>query len=315
MIRIIAITKELKIMEDVSIQQLESHDFLWYWVDFISPTKEESGLLESFFHFHPLAIEDCLQYIQRPKLDHYDGYHFFVLHSLNQQTYKAEEVDLFISKDFLVSFHQTPVKEVENVYSEIRTSPHVWEQGTSYVMYRIMDKLVDHYFPIIYQLEDRVNELDNSTQQIRLLLDELFHLRGTLLRVRHTIIPMGDLLYRILNSKHLEIVHDQLLYFADIYDHLLKLSEMIESNREITADIRDSYLSLNSNRMNTIMMTLTVITTIFMPLTFIAGIYGMNFKYMPELSWRYGYFYVLGFMAILGFTMFYWFKKKGWFED
>ncbi|MFV9510005.1 magnesium/cobalt transporter CorA [Tepidibacillus sp. LV47] len=315
MIRTIAITKERKLIENIPIQQLKNEDLLWYWVDFISPTEEESKLLETFFYFHPLAVEDCLQYIQRPKLDHYDGYHFFVLHSLNHQTFEAEEMDLFISKDFLVSFHQTRLKEVEMVFSEMKTSSHVWEQGTSYVMYRLIDKLVDHYFPIIYQLEDRVNELDNSTQPIRQLMEELFDLRGRLLRIRHTIVPMGDLLYRILNSKHLEIVHDQLLYFADIYDHLLKLSEMIESNREITADIRDSYLSLNSNRMNTIMMTLTVITTIFMPLTFIAGIYGMNFKYMPELSWKYGYYYVLGFMAILGFTMFYWFKKKGWFGD
>ncbi len=104
------------------------------------------------------------------------------------------------------------------------------------------------------------------------------------------------------------------LYFHDIYDHLLKLSEMIETNREITADIRDSYLSLNSNRMNNIMMTFTAITTIFMPLSFIAGIYGMNFDYMPELHWKYGYFVVLAAMAVIGMTMFVWFKRNGWFQ-
>ncbi|MEW8987450.1 MAG: CorA family divalent cation transporter, partial [Bacillus sp. (in: firmicutes)] len=117
-----------------------------------------------------------------------------------------------------------------------------------------------------------------------------------------------------INSERIEGVQSHLLYFTDIYDHLLKLSEMIESNREMTADMRDSYMSLNSNRMNTIMKTLTVITTIFMPLTFVVGIYGMNFDNMPELHWQWGYFIVLGVLIVGGIGMYAWFKRKGWFD-
>ena len=125
---------------------------------------------------------------------------------------------------------------------------------------------------------------------------------------------MRDLLYRIINSEKIADVRVQLAYFTDIYDHLLKLAEMLETNREMTADLRDSYDSLRSNRMNSIMKTLTVITTIFMPLTFIAGVYGMNFVHMPELEWQDGYFLVLGVMLLLGIGMFLWFKRKGWFD-
>ena len=125
---------------------------------------------------------------------------------------------------------------------------------------------------------------------------------------------MRDLLYRTLNSDRLPGFKEHKIYFSDIHDHLLKLSDMIESSREITSDLRDSYLSINSNRMNTNMMVLTVITSIFIPLTFVAGIYGMNFEYMPELTWKYGYFMALGIMTCIGISMFLWFKRKGWFD-
>jgi magnesium transporter len=121
-------------------------------------------------------------------------------------------------------------------------------------------------------------------------------------------------LYRVVNSHRIEGLNEQLVYFSDIYDHLLKLSEMIDSNRDMTADFRDSYVSFHSDRMNSIMKTLTVITTIFMPLTFIAGVYGMNFGNMPELSWYYGYFMAIGLMLFIGVGLYAWFRRKGWFD-
>jgi magnesium transporter len=125
---------------------------------------------------------------------------------------------------------------------------------------------------------------------------------------------MRDLLYRMLNSNRLKGIKQKQEYFSDIHDHLLKLTEMIDANREITNDIRDSYLSLNSHQTNRIMKVLTVITTIFMPLTFIAGVYGMNFENMPELTWNLGYFLILSIMFSIGVAMYLWFKKKGWFN-
>ncbi|BBP87881.1 hypothetical protein BsIDN1_14990 [Bacillus safensis] len=130
-------------------------------------------------------------------------------------------------------------------------------------------------------------------------MNEVFGIRSDLLKLRRTIIPMRDLLYRIVNTNMMKSDPNRHAYFNDIYDHLLKLTEIVESNRDMTADLRDSYQTLNSNRMNAIMMTLTIVSTIFIPLTFIVGVYGMNFDNMPELHWKYGYFGVLIFMGLL----------------
>lgn len=145
-------------------------------------------------------------------------------------------------------------------------------------------------------------------------MNEVFGIRSDLLKLRRTIIPMRDLLYRIVNTNMMKSDTNRQAYFNDIYDHLLKLTEIVESNRDMTADLRDSYQTLNSNRMNAIMMTLTIVSTIFIPLTFIVGVYGMNFDNMPELHWKYGYFGVLIFMGLLVSGMLLWFKHKGWFR-
>jgi magnesium transporter len=181
-----------------------------------------------------------------------------------------------------------------------------------------MDQIVDQYFPVAQELEDRIAALEEKTRRnlnsLRPLMRQVFLIRSQLLTLRHTVWPMRDLLYRILNSERLSLSVDERMHYRNIHDHLEKLAAMIESSREMTADIRDNYLSLNAHRMNSVMMTLTVITTIFMPLTFIVGVYGMNFEYMPELKWKYGYFTVLGIMALIALTMTLWFKKKGWFQ-
>jgi magnesium transporter len=315
-LRIQALTTDHRFVTDLSLEQLTAEDILWYWVDFSEPSEQESDLLRSYFHFHPLSIEDCLYFIQRPKLDHFADYHFFVLHALNRETLDAVEVDLFVAEKYIVSYHKAPLQEIDEVWGHLPAKGELI-QTTMHIASTIIDKLVDFYFPIVDQMEDRLALLGEhgEARSLRRRLDRVFQIRNDLLKVRHSIFPMRDLVYRMLNSTHLEGLEEHRFYLADIHDHLLKLSEMIERNREMTSDLRDSYMSINTNRTNTIMTTLTVITTIFMPLTFIAGIYGMNFKYMPELEWHYGYFIVQGLMAAISILMIAWFKKKGWFNE
>ena len=209
-----------------------------------------------------------------------------------------------------------PSKEVNQVWDRLLSQKNIEKWDTFYVFYQILDKIVDNYFPIIYKIEDDLDKIEDNThnKSMNLLMTELFDTRYMLLNLMHTVNPMRDLLYRMLNSHHLSGIRKRREYFSDIYDHLLKLSEMVMSNREVTADIRDSYLSLNSHQTNNVMKVLTIITSIFAPLTFIAGIYGMNFENMPELTWKYGYFLTLGFMGIIGVSMYIWFKRKGWFK-
>ena len=311
-----AVTNDLKVIQLSSIPKLDDSTVKWFWVDFNSPTDEEVKLLETHFHFHPLAIEDCLHLLQRPKLDHYDEVHFFVVHAINQKTLDAEEVDFFLGKNFIVSFHFYKSTEVDEAWQRIFEQKNASEKGYIFAAYLIMDKLVDNYFPSLYQIEDQLNGAEDNVknESIQELMDQVFDIRSNLHKIRKTVLPMRDLLYRVINTEKIDGIKEQLAYFTDIHDHLMKLSEMIESNREMTADMRDSYISINSNRMNTIMKTLTVMTSVFIPLTFIASIYGMNFKNMPELTWRWGYFGVLGVMFTVGSGMLLFLWRKGWFK-
>ncbi|TDF99278.1 magnesium/cobalt transporter CorA [Paenibacillus piri] len=317
MIRIMAINEQFEIIPAPSLRDLkELPNLLWYWVDFSEPTEEEAAHLESHFHFHPLAIEDCFHLLQRPKVDHYEDVHFFVLHAMNPATLAAEEVDMFWGRNFIVTFHLFPSGEIDEAWKRMTDSRDYRGIGHVYAAYLVMDTLVDEYFPSVYQIEDQLNDFDSNVKgdSIQELMNEMFEIRTRLLKLRKTIVPMRDLFYRIISTDKIEGIKQQMFYFTDIHDHLLKLSEIIESNREMTADIRDSYISLNSYRMNNIMKTLTVITTIFMPLTFLAGIYGMNFHFMPELEWRWSYFVCLLVMFLIGFGMYRWFRKNGWFD-
>ncbi|GAB1809099.1 MULTISPECIES: magnesium/cobalt transporter CorA [Priestia] len=316
MIRTLALTNDDKLVKHIQLDQIHDPSIQYYWIDFNCPSEEEALLLQSSFHFHPLAIEDCFHFLQRPKLDYYEGYSFFVLHSLNRQTLEAEEVDLFIGENYMVTFHFHPSAAIDKVWEKLLHTPSIQEKGISYLAYSVMDKVVDEYFPTVYQIEDELNDIENidAKKSISVLMEDVFKLRSDLLKIRRTILPMRDLLYRVINSERLDVHPEQKRYFKDVYDHLLKLADMIESNREMTSDMRDNYLSLNSNRMNSIMMTLTVISSIFIPLTFIVGVYGMNFENMPELKWHYGYFFVLGFMGLITLGLILWFKRKGWFN-
>jgi magnesium transporter len=317
LLRIMAMTDDQELLEEIPLHNLMESNINWFWVDFDCPTDTEIQLLDSYFHFHPLAIEDCMHFLQRPKVDHYEETHLFVVHSLHPETLVAEEIDFFLGPRGIVTFHLAPSQEIEEVRRRMQDPLIRKGKDHNFIAYLLMDKLVDNYFPTLFFIEDQLNELEAQGENnagIQKQTEQVYDIRADLLRLRRTVFPMRDLLYRMINSDKIPGVKEQNIYYTDIYDHLLKLTEMIESNREMTADLRDSYNSLRSNRMNSIMKTLTVITTIFMPLTFIAGVYGMNFVNMPELQWAGGYYLIIGVMVVLGLGMYLWFRRKGWFD-
>jgi len=312
----IAMTKELKLIQNEPLSRLVMDDIKWYWVDFEESNAEEELLLSEYFKFNNLAIEDCLNNLERPKVDYYDTYNFFVLNAMKQETLEPVEVNMFVGESYIVSFHKTKLNEINKTRQKVIERNNIKETNPAYVAYLIMDKIVDMYFPEVYRIEDSLNDINFKTKgrMNDSIIDKVFDLRTDLLKQRYIVNSMKELLYRIINSSHFETFGDSKRYFNDIYDHLLKLSDIIESNRELTVEIRENYMSINSYRMNKIMTVLTLTTTVFIPLTFIAGIYGMNFEYMPELKWRYGYFFVIGIMVFIGLFLFRWFKRKGWFD-
>ncbi|UTH14272.1 magnesium/cobalt transporter CorA [Macrococcus equipercicus] len=288
----------------------------WLWVDLSEPTTHENLLLSQYFHFHPLSIEDAVSVRQRPKYKEYDDYLFFVFHAIDLKTMLPEEIDVFINSSMVVTYHKEHSEEVDKVWNSVICKRANEKLTTAEVMYRTLDAIVDNYFPFVYELEDKVfsfedqHSVDISTEE---LIEETFDLREDLLIIRRTVLPMKDLVYRLLEGRIMELSKKQKIFLHHINDHLVKQAEMIDSSREMTADIRDNYISLNSFKMNNIMKILTIYSVIFMPLTLIAGIYGMNFDVMPELHWKYGYLAVWLLMIGISLGMIYYFKKKKWF--
>lgn len=237
-----------------------------------------------------------------------------MLHAISEGNLMANELNMFFGEKYVVTFHLNKLQELEDAREQIIQNPTKWKEGHVFAAHQVIDNVVDNYFPILYKIEDQLNELEEklSPSMIHLSMDLVFGIRSDLLRLRRTMIPMKELLYQMLNSEKLSFSKHERAYFNDIHDHLLRLVEILEMNRELTTDIRDSQLSINSNQMNRIMMMLTIISSVFIPLTFIAGVYGMNFDYMPELHWRYSYPFVLVIMLTIGSTMLLWFKHKGW---
>ncbi|MES3694469.1 magnesium/cobalt transporter CorA [Mammaliicoccus sciuri] len=292
-----------------------SEEKKWIWVDLNEPTKEESEILVDYFDFHPLSVEDATQVQQRPKFKQYDDYQFIVFHALDLKTLESEEVDIFIGDDFIVTFHRERYEEIDTIKRKLFNETIEINEPKD-ILLHILDDIVDNYFPFIYDIEDKVfnfedrHNLDITTKT---LIDDTFDLRQELLIIKRTVQPMKDLVYRMREGKVLHLNEQQFLYITHINDHLMKQMEMVNSSREMTSDIRDNYISLNSFKMNNIMKILTIYSVVFMPLTLIAGIYGMNFTNMPELEWHTGYYIVLIIMAVIAIIMLIVFKKKRWF--
>ncbi|BCJ86187.1 magnesium/cobalt transporter CorA [Effusibacillus dendaii] len=315
MIHTLCVLNDGNVLYNVPLEQMDTYSPKWFWVEFSQPTEQEILYLSSYFSFHHLAIEDCLHLLQRPKLDDYGEYRFLVLHAFSQPQTRPEEVNLFVSDRYIVSFHMQVNEDLTHIKEYYQTNPSLVEKGMEYLLYSIIDRLVDQYFPLLHQIDDELDRLESAyfLRPTEKMINRVFEIRKELLALRRTFDPCRDVINQILHPEEEKWKPQHRLFFRDIYDHLTKLLEMTDTYRQIGNDLIESYAMLNSQRINRVMMTLTVITTIFMPLSFLAALYGMNFVNMPELHWRYGYYAVLILMGITATGMVVWFKRKGWF--
>ncbi len=312
----IAWTTDNHFVTGLTPQELVNSSVLWYWIDFDAPTAQEKALLREVFLFHPVAVENCFHATQRPKVDRYSTFEFLVLYSIDQKTLDKKEVNVFIDEKSLVTVHKEENESINELRVKVEREGSGKSLDAAKLLYWLLEQMVHEYFPSIYQMEDRLIEISahDTNKTYAGLIDEVFSIRNNLLQMRRTVIPMRDLLYQLLYLETFHYVEKNKTYFRDIYDHLLKAVELVEANREMTSDLRDSYQTLSSNRMNAVMVTLTIVSTVFIPLTFLTGIYGMNFANMPELTFRYGYFALLAFMIMISLVMLWQFKRRGWFD-
>lgn len=272
------------------------------------------------YNLHPLTIEDIVNVGQRSKIDEFDNYLFVTLKTLQwdvtKKNFSMGEVSLAIGVDFLLSFQDRVSPAFDSIRERIHTIPQqgLRKQGPDYLAYRLMDIIIDQYFLVLEGLGDQIEKLEDSiiTNPTREKARALYRLKNQMLVLRKAIWPIREVVNQLVKVPDGIIMPGTQVYFRDLYDHTVQAIEGIETFREILSNMLDIYLSSLTNRMNEIMKVLTVIATIFIPVTFIASVFGMNFKYMPGLEWPWGYPVVLILMFCVIGGMIYYFKRKKW---
>ena len=266
---------------------------------------------------HPLALEDVLSVPQRPKVDDYDTHLFIVARMLHFEngSLEIEQVSIFLTRNVVVTFQEHPGDCLEPIRERLRKSRgRVRQEGTDYLMYALLDAIVDHYFPFLEKLGEVVQELEDEVVErpARKTLGRVHDIKRELLDVRRSLWPLRDAVNGLVRDESDLLGENARTYIRDCYDHMVQVLDMVETYRELAGGLMDVYLSSVSNKMNEVMKVLTIIATIFIPLTFIAGIYGMNFEKMPELKWEWGYPAVWGVMVALAVFMLAIFRHAGW---
>ena len=276
--------------------------------------------LGAHFRIHPLTLEDVVNTSQRPKMEEFDDYLFVVLKMLRHDEagrVRSEQVSLVVGTNFLLSFQEVEGDVFDAVRDRIRKGQgRIRRSGSAYLAYALVDCIVDNYFLILEQLSEKIETLEgrlyDAIDDGTRLLHEIYHLKQEMIFLRKQTWPLRETLSQLTKTENPLVPEKTKVFFSDVYDHLIQALEIIDSLHAVLSSLQDLYLSMASQRMNEVMKVLTIIATIFIPITFVAGIYGMNFDYMPELKWHWGYFAVWGLFAAITAGMLVYFKRHKW---
>lgn len=304
------------------LPELRKDPQITIWLDLQDPTEAESRVLTDVFQFHPLAVEDMLQDYGHPKLDLYDGYVFLIVHGVNFSNLDLDtnfvvdtlELDLFAGSNFVVTHHSEPeLRSIRDLHKDVCDPSHrPWV--TVRLLHRMLDRLVDNYLPVMEKIGARIDDLEERVIQNPTpdLLQHVLEAKKTIHRLRRMTNHQRGILESLARG-HIELIpRESLVFYRDIYDHFVRVADLAETYRDEVQGAIDAYLSVSANKTNEIMKTLTQISTVMLPLTFIAGIYGMNFKAMPELEWTYGYPFALALMLVTALGIIVWFRRRHW---
>ncbi len=289
------------------------------WIDIEDVTDEDAELLSDVFGFHPLAVEDCISRdIHPPKIDDFEDYLFVIVHGINYHTesevVETTELAFFMGKNYVVTTHDVPMRSISSMLDHIRKDGRLMRRGADFLTHDIIDALVDNIMPTIEQMDEKNDQLEDEAlhKPKRETLMAIMQLKRSILSLTRIILPQREIVNRLSRGEYNLICERAQIYYRNIFDHLVRIEMLTLGLRDMTESVLSTYLSSVSNRMNEVMKVLTLIATIFIPLTFIAGIYGMNFANMPELALRYGYFVILGVMAVIGISLAVYFRRKKW---
>jgi magnesium transporter len=293
------------------------------WIDLASPDAAELEALRARFDFHPLTIEDCAHLDQRPKLEEYRDCLFLVTQGFACRDERVRELELlelhtFLGERFLVTVHTGPIAALEAVWARLAGNPASMARGVDFVYYLVADGLVDDVFPILDRIADELDELEDAvlTSPQRRDLQRIFEIKRHLVHMRKVLSPQRDVLGQLTRRGDTWIAERTAVYLRNVYDHLVRINESIEAHRDLLGNTLDAYLSAVGQRTNEIMKSLTILSAIFLPLSFVVGVFGQNFDNLPFLQdWVHSDALMWGMVAVciaLPLGMIGWFKRKGW---
>ena len=309
---------------DLSFREIPSHDLkaacerpdLVLWVDVEQPTDADLQRLEREFGFHPLAVEDCRNRHQRPKVDEYPGYYFIVLYeaAMEDGRIRLTELAIFLGKNYVVTVHDGPLRAFPVADRLWHGSTDLAERGSGLLAYLLIDTIVDAYFPLLDEVSEGMNVLEERIFEGSgfSAVQDVFRMKKDLLLLRRVVSPLRDVFNTLLRREQPLFSRETTVYFQDVYDHLIRIADSIDNQRDMLSSAMDAYLSVANQRTNLVMKRLTATATILMSVTLIASVFGMNFLHMPELHWRYGYVGALTTMLAVGAALYAYFKVNRW---
>ena len=294
------------------------------WVDFVSEPPDICLPILQGFEFHPLAIDDALQETHVPKLDDWGEYLYIVLNYMSvhrngdEWDMRVDELDIFLGSNYIVTHHDHPIQAVDAAWEACDRDQRLLKEGPDHLLYKVTDYLVTGYMPIVEEIDDAIDRLEDQLfeRPSPRTLEKLFGLKRVLLAMRRILLPQREVLNKLARDSYRVIDPKDRIFFRDIYDHLVRLHDLNESLRDLVSGAQDTYLSVVNNRMNEIMKTLTIITVLFMPLTFLTGYFGMNFfapaGTLAEWTTNPVFYLTLAVIFILPFTMYLWMRRRTW---
>jgi len=288
------------------------------WIDLFNCTTEELKYIGNIFDFHPLAIEDCMHDSPRSKVDNYEDYYFFVFHALRYDEEKdreihTEELNVFFGKNYLVTIHKKPLQTIGKIAATSLRTPHFMNRGPDFLLYSMVDGITDEYFPIIERLNARIDELEDEmyVEPAQEITEEFLALKRNIVLIRRVIQPQKRIFANVNGRYSFEISEDNIPYYVDLVDHLERIADSVEFQRDLIAGALETYYSLVTARTNDTMRVLTVISTVVLPLTFVTGFFGMNVPFPFQDSYALTAV-VFVFLFVMTFFMLKVFRKKKW---
>jgi magnesium transporter len=311
--------EEVRDVPVAELSQVRTEPGTLVWADLVAPTAEELATMGEEFQVHELALASCaVGSKQRPRVEDFEDQVLVIVYASKPvaegEPVDLRELDVIAGKNFLLSFHGGAPIDAEAVASRITARPELAKHGAGFLLYVVLDELVDTFFPTLDQIGERIEDLEETVFDATAgdAQSEIFTLRRDLVAIRRVVGPMRDAMVVLLRRDLRLFSRESQRYLQDIYDHMIRIVESVEDYQDLAAGALEASLAVVSNRIGTVARNLGAYAAIFAVVTMISGIYGMNFAHMPELAWRYGYAWAVGLMVLTATALWIYFKRKGW---